>query len=103
MKSFHDNTETPAAHYHTDSNKLWCYSELKMYGSWNLLKIYFPNMNTNKIAIGIIKKFGIEEIERQLGAVEIDNIIPFENSLKKFKRGEITYQQLCSEISECYQ
>lgn len=99
---FHDNTETPAAHYHSDSNLLWCYSEQKMYGSWNLIKIYFPNMDTNKIAVGIIKKFGIDEVERVLGSVEIDDSIPFDKSLKLFRDGKITYKELCSDISECY-
>ncbi|MBQ2639273.1 MAG: hypothetical protein IJF92_00705 [Bacilli bacterium] len=74
-----------------------------MYGSWNLIKQYFPETNTQKLALGIIQKFGKEEIERQLGEIEIDNSIPFEKSLKKFKENKITYKQLCKEISECYQ
>lgn len=48
---FHNNTGTPAGHYHTDSNRLWCYSEQKMYGSYNFIKLYFPNIDTRKLAI----------------------------------------------------
>lgn len=56
-----------------------------MYGSYNLLKIYFPEVNTNKIAKGIIDKLGIDEIENQLGTVEYDDTIQFEKSLEKFR------------------
>ena len=100
---FHGNFNTPSAHYHTDSNLLWCYSENRMYGSWDVLKQFYPNIDTNKLAKGIAEKFGIEEIEKTLGAIEIDTKIPFENSLKKFKEGKITYKDLCEEISECYE
>lgn len=86
---FHDNYNTPSAHLYLESNdgggKIWCYSEQRMYGSWDILKLYYPNIDTNKLAIGIIKKFGKDEIEKQLGEVEIDNTIPYIKSLQKFK------------------
>lgn len=100
---FHYNTESPSGHYHTDSNLLWCYSEQRMYGSWDLIKQYEPIVNTNKLAIGIINKFGREEVEKQLGEIEIDNEIPFKRSLQRFKENKISYKELCSEISEYYQ
>lgn len=82
---FHHNENTPSAHYHTDSNLLWCYSEQRMYGSYNLLKLYFTEVDTNKIAKGIVEKLGIDEIENQLGTVEYDDTIQFEKSLEKFR------------------
>ena len=36
---FHENVHSPAAHLHTDSNRLWCYSEQRMYGSWDVYKV----------------------------------------------------------------
>ena len=100
---FHGNFNTPSAHYHTDSNLLWCYSENRMYGSWDVLKQFYPNIDINKIAVGIAKKLGIEEIEKKLGELELDTTIPYEESLKKFKQNKISYKDLCKEISECYQ
>lgn len=99
---FHENVSTPAAHYHTDSNLLWCYSEQRMYGSWNVLKIFYPNVNTNKLAIGIAKKFGLERIERELGELELNNDIPFMKELEQFKTNKISYKTLCEKISEYY-
>ena len=100
---FHGNFNTPSAHYHTDSNRLWCYSENRMYGSWDVLKQFYPNIDINKIAVGIAKKLGIEEIEKKLGELELDTTIPYEESLKKFKQNKISYKDLRKEISECYQ
>ena len=97
---FHGNFNTPSAHYHTDSNLLWCYSENRMYGSWDVLKQFYPNIDINKIAVGIAKKLGIEEIEKKLGELELDTTIPYEESLKKFKQNKISYKDLCKEISE---
>lgn len=82
---FHHNENTPSAHYHTDSNLLWCYSEQKMYGSWNLMKQYFPQQDTTKLAINLIKNLGMEKIEDELGEVETENIIPYMKSLEKFR------------------
>ena len=82
---FHHNENTPSAHYHTDSNLLWCYSEQKMYGSWNLMKQYFPQQDTTKLAINLIKTLGMEKIENELGEVETENTIPYIKSLEKFK------------------
>ncbi len=52
---FHDNYNTPSAHLYLDSSdgggKIWCYSEQKMYGSYNFIKLYFPNIDTRKLAI----------------------------------------------------
>ena len=56
-----------------------------MYGSWDLIKLYFPQEDTNKLAENIIKKFGSEEVENQLGAIEVDNSISYEKSLEKFR------------------
>lgn len=56
-----------------------------MYGSYNLLKIYFPDVDTNRIAKGIVNKLGVDEIENQLGAIEYDDTISFEKSLEKFR------------------
>lgn len=99
---FHDNTVSPAAHYHTDSNLLWCYSEQRMYGSWNVLKIFYSDVDTNKLAIGIAKKFGLEKIEKELGELELDNSIPFLKELELFKNNKIDYKTLCEKISEYY-
>lgn len=100
---FHDNTVSPAAHYHTDSNLLWCYSEQRMYGSWDVLKQFYPEMNINKIAVGIAKKLGKSEIEKTLGELELDDNIPYEKALQQFKENKIDYKTLCEEIAKCYE
>lgn len=82
---FHENVHSPAAHLHTDSNRLWCYSEQRMYGSWDVYKVYYPKIDTNKLAEAIVNKIGIEEIENRLGQIENKNEIPFLKDLDKFK------------------
>lgn len=99
---FHYNTQTPSAHYHTDSNLLWCYSEQRMYSSWDLIKQFSPDTDTQKLALGIIKKFGKEEIEKTLGELELDNEIPFKSELELFKYNKINYNELCKKIAEHY-
>lgn len=107
MCPFHPNQRTPSAHLYLDASdgggKIWCYSEQRMYGSWDVLKQFYPNIDINKIAVGIAKKLGIEEIEKKLGELELDTTIPYEESLKRFKQNKISYKDLCKEISECYQ
>lgn len=103
---FHPNENTPSAHLYMEESdgggKIWCYSEQRMYGSWNVLKIFYPNVNTNKLAIGIAKKFGLERIERELGELELNNDIPFMKELEQFKMNKISYKTLCEKISEYY-
>ena len=73
-----------------------------MYGSWNVLKIFYSDVDTNKLAIGIAKKFGLEKIEKELGELELDNSIPFLKELELFKNNKIDYKTLCEKISEYY-
>jgi hypothetical protein len=99
---FHYNSNTPSAHYHTDSNLLWCYSEQKMYGSYDLIKQYYKDVDTNKLAKGLINKFGIKYIEDRLGEVELEEEVPYLDALQEFKERRINYLELCKKISEAY-
>ena len=89
MCPFHYNTETPAAHLYVESSdgggKIWCYSEQRMYGSWDVYKVYYPKIDTNKLAQLIVDKIGIDEIENKIGQIENKNEIPFLKDLDKFK------------------
>ena len=47
MISFHQNERTPSAHLYSDENgyRLWCFSENRMYGAWNIYKEYIPEVS----------------------------------------------------------
>lgn len=36
---FHENTETPAAKYFEDTNKVFCFSESKLFGTYEVMKL----------------------------------------------------------------
>lgn len=98
---WHENTRTPAMHlYKDDCGYLaWCFSEHKMFGSYDCYKSL--GVDTKALANAMWESLSSEkqkELESLSGS-ERDLIeIPFKKSLQQFKKGSITYQQLLKDI-----
>ena len=104
---FHSNDNTPAAHLYSDDNgyRLWCFSEFKMYGAWDVYKTYLPRVNTRELANIILNKIPEERRESflsDLGVEEEIDELPFEKSLEDFKHSKITMLQLLHDIASTY-
>lgn len=104
---FHQNENTPAAHLYSDETgyRLWCFSESKMYGSWNIYKVFKPNIDTNKLALAIFNRLSETDQKKllnELGTEEDVDVLPFQQSLIDFKRGKINMSQLKQEIAKTY-
>lgn len=104
---FHHNENTPSAHLYADNNgyRLWCFSEYKMYGAWNIYKTYLPKINTNKLAQEIFNKMTLEQQKKLLNDIGIEedlNEIPYKQALINFKSNKINILELLAEISNSY-
>ena len=99
---FHQNDNTPSAHFYDDSNLMWCFSEQKMYGSYDLYKVY-TQINTEALALKILSKFP-EEQQKQILMESQEEVepekLPFERSLEKFHKHSITIKELLKDISD---
>lgn len=101
---FHDNKRTMAAHLYIEddgSELLWCFSEHKMFGSWDVYKHFIPDVNTNELALAIINRMSPESAESFLKDVGFEKDLkelPFGKSLNEFRKGEISYQELLKDI-----
>ena len=107
MKTFHLNENTPAAHLYHDDNgyRLWCFSEYKMYGSWNIYKTFLPNINTNKLALLIFNNLSPETQKQLLEDLNVEkdrNILLYNKSLLEFKEHKINITQLLHIIADSF-
>lgn len=101
--AFHHNENTPSAHLYDDETgwRLWCFSEHRMYGAWDVYKRFMPKINTTQLAIKILEK--IPEEKRKLllknagQELEIGKNL-FETPLKEFKKHSIDYSTLIKNI-----
>lgn len=104
---FHENTRTMAAHLYLEedgSQLVWCFSEHKMYGSWDVYKKFLPDVDTNKLALLILNSFSESkqnEILKNVGNEQDFKEIPFKKSLVDFKKSKISYQDLLKDIVKC--
>ena len=104
---FHDNENTPAAHLYSDESgyRLWCFSENRMYGAWNVYKTYMPNINTNRLAIEIFNKLSPNNQKKLLDELNTEqepDLLPYNQALIDFKRSKINITELLHIISESY-
>lgn len=104
---FHQNTNTPAAHLYRDENgyRLWCFAESRMYGAWNVYKVYLPQIDTKKLALLIYNRMSENDqkvILNDLGTEKELDFLPYQKELDKFKRREITISDLLTSISDSY-
>ena len=101
---FHDNRRTMAAHLYVEedgSELLWCFSEHKMFGSWDVYKRFIPDINTNELAILILNKMSPDTAEFILNNVGYEKELkelPFKSYLNSFRKGEISYKELLKDI-----
>lgn len=104
---FHDNAKSPAAHLYYDKSgyRIWCFSEARMYGAWNVYKTFISNVNTNELATLIFNRLSKEEQQSlfdEIGAEQEPEGLPFSDSLKLFKERKISYTELLKAISDSY-
>ena len=104
---FHHNENTPSAHLYSDDTgyRLWCFSESRMYGAWNVYKTYIPQIDTTKLAIMIFNRFPEpmqKKLLNDLGTEQELDSLPYKESLKDFKRHKINITELLQIISDSY-
>lgn len=104
---FHLNENTPAAHLYADEDgyRLWCFSESKMYGAWNVYKTFLPKIDTNKLALLIFNKLPEDVQEKVLSELDIEqdvSSLPYQKELQDFKRHKIDITQLLQIISNSF-
>ena len=105
---FHDNENTPSAHlYHdTEGYRLWCFSENRMYGAWNIYKEYIPNVNTNQLALRLFNALPENKQKEILNNVDNEQeleSLPYKKDLEDFKQRKINIEQLLQKIADSYQ
>lgn len=103
---FHQNERTPSAHLYNDESgyRLWCFSEGRMYGAWDIYHVYYPKINTNDLAKLILNKFSEEEQKKIIDdmGIEQEEDLVYKKELQLFKRSKITITELLKVISDSY-
>lgn len=101
---FHPDEMTgkPSAKYHSDSDKLYCFSESKQYTAYHALKLLY-NQNTDILFRQIWNQLPLEERHEIMDKYNVESVSESEMTpsiwnqysplLDKFKTGEITYTQ----------
>lgn len=102
---FHDNTRTPSAHLYDDDNNgatIFCYAEHKLYTTYDLYKVYLPDLDTNQLAQALFDRLSEEEkdfvksnINKEIELPEL----PYIESLKRFKDRQISFEDLLKDIN----
>ena len=105
---FHDNENTPSAHLYHDAEgyRLWCFSENRMYGAWNIYKEYLPNISTNQLALRLFNALPENKQKEILNNVDNEQeleSLPYEKDLEDFKQRKINIEQLLQKIADSYQ
>ena len=104
---FHDNYNTPAAKLYKDSRgySIFCFSEHKIYSSYDLMKdilkynIRFVFDSIWNSISDLDKKF----LQDNFGELDTEEIqVPCIEELDKFRRGSISYKELCDILGKVY-
>ena len=105
---FHHNVNTPSAHLYLDEygSRIWCFSEHKMYGAWNVYKSFIPKISTTKLAELIYSKLSEEDRKLLLKNLDmeesdLDDLV-YQSSLNNFKHHKITFSELLKEIANSF-
>ena len=70
---WHDNKETPAAKYYSDSNKVWCFADQKMYGAYDAMKLLgFDEDKIKSYVPEDISGFEEEKVVMKMPVVSLD-------------------------------
>ena len=80
---------------------LWCFSEQRMFGAYNIYKYFLPNINTNQLALKILNRLPIKEREKVIkeSGQELErDKLPFQRWLQEFKEHSIKYNDLLDKI-----
>lgn len=102
---FHPNTNTKAAHYYPDDEHgpcIFCYAEHRLYTNYDIYKILIPDVNTTELAQALYDRLSQDQkdwVESNVNSERELPEVPYIESLRKFKKGEIDYQQLLWSIN----
>ena len=104
MCPFHHNTNTPAAKMYKDTYgwALWCFSEKRMYTTFD---VYEKIMHTDPMKLAQIIWDKLPESEQKhirdiIGSQEdFEGDIPYLEDLDLFSKGKISYSKLCDMIA----
>ena len=102
---FHENHDTPAAHYYEESDGsacIFCFYEHRIFTNVDLFKNFLPQINLDVLAEGIFNRLSKEEqdkIKYNLDSTTSLVNVPYLESLKKFKFREIDYGVLLNNIT----
>lgn len=102
---FHDNTHTPSAHLYDEDEhgaSIFCYAEHRLYTNYDLYRVYLPNINTTELAQALYDRLPESEKEWVKSNINSEHELPelpYTEALKKFKKREITFDSLLTEIN----
>lgn len=105
---FHHNTNTPSAHLYIDEygSRIWCFSEHRMYGAWDIYKTFIPKVSTSKLAELIYSRLSEEDKKALLKNLDMEEAdldgLPYQSSLNDFKHSKISFSELLNLISNTY-
>ena len=92
--------------YHDENGyRLWCFSENKMYGAWNIYKEFLPNINTNKLALQLFNSLSESNQKEILNNIDNEQeleSLPYKKDLEDFKFRKINISQLLQKIADSY-
>lgn len=106
---FHPNKNTPSAHLYQEedgSYNIFCFSEHKMFSNVDIYKTYLPQIDLKELAQKLYERFN-ENDKLKLKSninkeVELPEL-PYIEDLRKFKKRQISYQQLLKGINMALQ
>lgn len=108
---FHENEDTPAGKiYHNDDgiDTLFCFSERKVFKAVDFIKKEIINTRVETIFYKVWRQLTEEQqqylVDSYANIGESLNVAvdftPYEEDFKKFKKGAISYKDICSVILE---
>ena len=76
---------------------MWCFSEQRMFGAYDVYKEFLPKVNTHALAVMLLKRLPKEDQEHIIkesgDTLELQEL-PFQNDLVEFKEHNIKYKEL---------
>lgn len=102
---FHENTNTPSAHYYTESDgmgSIFCFYEHRLFTNVDLFKMYCPDIDLKELAKALFNKLSSEDQENLIYNVNngdtVDSL-PYLEDLDDFKFSKITLTELLNKIN----
>ena len=98
MCPFHDNENTEAAKFYSESNTLWCFSEGMLYTVYDLLVEF--NIDPIDVFYSLWDSYSDDKKEaiKKLAGQPITTKCQFKDSLIAYEKDLISYDELCYDI-----